>query len=646
MDTAYFQEAILIRRVEEKLLELFSAGKLNGTIHTCVGQEFSAIACAGQVEKNDYVISNHRCHGHYISYTKDYKSLIAEVMGKRTGACGGIGGSQHLFKHRFLSNGIQGGMVPVAAGLAMAQKLYQSNHIVMAFIGDGTLGEGVLYETMNIISTWRLPLLLVCENNYYAQSTSQSTALAGSIVDRAQSFGIATFQSDIWNLDQLFTNAKNGIDYVRNTSSPAFHVVNSYRLNPHSKGDDYRDVREKEKFSSIDPIHEFRMNNPQIYEQLLERIDEELDEVVREIEASDELSFQEYYFPGMASETKMDWVELPSISTHQSDLIYAFFAEEMKKNDKLLFIGEDVLFPYGGTFKISKDLSEKFPERVISTPISEAAITGVSNGLALAGYRPVLEIMFGDFVSLCIDQILNHASKFRKMYNHQVECPIVIRTPMGGGRGYGPTHSQTLDKLLLTIDNISVVALNSMIDPGIIYHAVIQHEKDPVIVIENKLDYAKKFTGPRVRQFVYEFTLSHRYPILRIRPYISQPTVTIVTYGGVSRLVEECIEPLFMEYDVKAEVIILTKIKPIDYEGIFRSVYVTKSLYVVEEGSMAYGVGSEVIATVSERMTDKIEVRRIASLSVPIPSNRNLEGEILVNRDRIIQIIGKNSRHA
>jgi 2-oxoisovalerate dehydrogenase E1 component len=166
----HIKEALLIRCVEEKFLELFSQGRLNGTVHTSVGQEFSAVAFAGQLKKTDFVFSNHRCHGHYISFTGDVEGLIAELMGKQSGTCGGVGSSQHLCNHNFFSNGIQGGIVPVAAGYALANKLRKNNNIGIVFIGDGTLGEGALYESMNIISKWQIPLMIVCENNSYAQS--------------------------------------------------------------------------------------------------------------------------------------------------------------------------------------------------------------------------------------------------------------------------------------------------------------------------------------------------------------------------------------------------------------------------------------------------------------------------------------------
>ncbi|MCX6208486.1 MAG: thiamine pyrophosphate-dependent enzyme [Bacteroidetes bacterium] len=138
------KQALTIRRVEEKFLDLFSQGKLNGTVHTCVGQEFSAMAFAAQLEKRDFIFSNHRCHGHYMAFTDDVRGLLAELLGKASGTSGGIGSSQHLCRSNFYSNGIQGGIVPVAAGYALGNKLNKNGAIGVVFIGDGTLGEGAL----------------------------------------------------------------------------------------------------------------------------------------------------------------------------------------------------------------------------------------------------------------------------------------------------------------------------------------------------------------------------------------------------------------------------------------------------------------------------------------------------------------------
>ena len=246
------KEALLIRRVEDTFLELFSKGKLNGTVHTCVGQEFSAVAFAGQLKKSDFIFSNHRCHGHYLSFTQDCYGLMAELLGKKSGTSGGVGSSQHLCYDNFYSNGIQGGIVPVAAGFALSNKLLKNKNIGIVFIGDGTLGEGVLYETMNIISKWEIPLMIVCENNFYAQSTPQSVNLAGDILKRADAFGIKTFKSDTWDVENIMGQAKESINYVRETGKPVFHLVETYRLNAHSKGDDDRDKVEIDQYIAKD----------------------------------------------------------------------------------------------------------------------------------------------------------------------------------------------------------------------------------------------------------------------------------------------------------------------------------------------------------------------------------------------------------
>ena len=192
-------QAYLLRTVEQALLRLFAAGKVSGTTHTCIGQEMSAMALEASLDQQrDIIFSNHRCHGHYFAWTDDVDGLVAEVMGKRSGVCGGLGGSQHLCAHGFFSNGIQGGIVPVSAGLAFAQKLAAQRGIVAVCIGDGTLGEGVVYETLNIAEKWRLPLLMVLENNSVAQSTSQAETLAGDISARAAAFGIPVFRGDTW----------------------------------------------------------------------------------------------------------------------------------------------------------------------------------------------------------------------------------------------------------------------------------------------------------------------------------------------------------------------------------------------------------------------------------------------------------------
>ena len=630
------KEALRIRKVEEKFLSLFSEGKLNGTVHTCVGQEFSAVAFAGQLKKKDFIFSNHRCHGHYIAFTGDIRGLIAELLGKSSGTCGGIGSSQHLCNNNFFSNGIQGGIVPVAAGYALGNKLKNNRAIGVVFIGDGTLGEGALYETMNIISKWEIPLLIVCENNFYAQSTPQHINLSGDIRARAEAFGIRTYKGDTWEPEILMGKANQAIEYVREETRPCFFLVDTYRLNAHSKGDDDRDPVDVARYRERDFLQIFQNEESSYYQLYSESIGAEIDNMVNEILLENDLSLDSYYEKKDHKDSD-NWKPLEPINKRLVELINHFFREKILSDKRTIFLGEDILSPYGGAFKVTKELSFLRPDQVFSTPISESAIVGISNGLALNGFRPITEIMFGDFMTLAMDQIINHASKFHHMFNKKVNCPVVIRTPMGGRRGYGPTHSQTLDKFLVGIDNVRTVALNTFINPGTIYQAV-SAEEHPVIVIENKTDYGKKILGHISSHFVYECN-EDAYPVTRIRPFVAKSTLTLFAYGGMADMVASFLQELFTETDFIPELIIPSLISDLPVGILSESVSKTGRLVVIEEGTPYAGIGSEIIASVIEESGLRIQVKRIAAFPVPIPSVKSLEHIVLPEKNRIIQEI-------
>ena len=232
---------LLIRRFEERALAEFSAGKLFGTTHAYIGQEADAAAIFSAAGQNDIVWSNHRCHGHFLAYGGDPYRLAAELMGKASGLVGGRGGSQHIHWRNFYSNGIQGGTVPVATGMALAEKIQKTGHIAMVFMGDGTLGEGALYESLNMAALWGLPVLFIIENNRYAQTTPIEKGLSGSIPARFEAFGIKTFEMDSSDVLELQPLAVRAFQYVRENTVPAALVLHTYRFAAHSKGDDPRD---------------------------------------------------------------------------------------------------------------------------------------------------------------------------------------------------------------------------------------------------------------------------------------------------------------------------------------------------------------------------------------------------------------------
>ena len=236
-----------IRRFEETVLENFPKGVFYGTTHTYLGQEADAVGVLQALQAEDIVFSNHRCHGHFLAYGGSARALFAELMGRATGVCGGRGGSQHLHWRNFYSNGVQGGIAPIAAGMALAEKLKGSRAVTVAFLGDGTLGEGVLYEALNMASLWRAPILFVLENNRIAQTTPIELAVAGSLMGRFQAFNIPAWEMDSSDVEEIASVACPLLDEVRLEVAPRALILQTCRFGPHSKGDDTRPVEEVEQ---------------------------------------------------------------------------------------------------------------------------------------------------------------------------------------------------------------------------------------------------------------------------------------------------------------------------------------------------------------------------------------------------------------
>ncbi len=236
----YYQALYTIRRFESLLLEQFSTGVFHGTTHTSLGQEANAVGVLSHLQEEDVVVSNHRCHGHFLAYGGDPQALFAELMGKPSGVCGGVGGSQHLHWRNFYSNGIQGGTVAMAAGMALAEKKQARGGVVVVFMGDGTLGEGIVYECLNMASLWQLPLLMVLENNRIAQTTPIHLALAGEIPQRFEAFGIPATWLDSSDVLEISPLARDLLADIRIKGGPRALVIKTARLGTHSKGDDTR----------------------------------------------------------------------------------------------------------------------------------------------------------------------------------------------------------------------------------------------------------------------------------------------------------------------------------------------------------------------------------------------------------------------
>jgi len=248
-----YQAMLLIRRTEESILDLFSKGRVPGTTHTCIGQEANAVGFIGGLSPEiDHVISNHRNHGHFLSFGGTPELLLAEVMGRADGVCGGRGGSQHIKYRNFLSNGVQGGGAAVACGIGLGKKLTHGG-VVVYCLGDGTLGEGAVYEAANMAALWNIPIIFLIENNGIAQTTLTAQGVAGDMVARGAAFGLHASHLSSTDIREISNWATQLISIAR-SGKPVWAVIDTVRLGPHSKGDDTRDASQLLELSTRDPL--------------------------------------------------------------------------------------------------------------------------------------------------------------------------------------------------------------------------------------------------------------------------------------------------------------------------------------------------------------------------------------------------------
>jgi pyruvate/2-oxoglutarate/acetoin dehydrogenase E1 component len=327
---------------------------------------------------------------------------------------------------------------------------------------------------------------------------------------------------------------------------------------------------------------------------------------------------------------------MPTVLQSLNAALHRAFAAD----ERVLLLGEDVLDPYGGAFKVTRGLSTAFPGRVLTTPISEAGIIGVAAGMALRGYRPVVEIMFGDFVTLIADQIINHAAKFRWMYNDQVRVPLTIRTPMGGRRGYGPTHSQTLEKIFLGVPGLRVLSPTYLGDPGGLLEQIILESEDPVLFVENKLLYLLTVNG-ELEDLDVETITGHeakereqeRFPLYRLTVKgAPAPTLTLAAYGYMAELARQAMLKLAYGYEIFTELIVPTDLSAFDLQPS------TPRLLVIEEGTLTLGWGAEIVARAVDVPGARLmAARRLAARDLPVPASGPLEALVLPGVNDIIQ---------
>lgn len=624
-----------IRRFEETLLEQFSAGKLHGTTHACIGQEHISAGLFAHLTSEDVVFSNHRCHGHYLAHQRDPLGLMAELMGKATGTCGGVGGSQHLQRGNFYSNGVQGGILPAAVGMALAERLKGAREtIAVVFMGDGTLGQGQVYEAFNLASLWKLPVLFVIEHNEYSQSTPSRLQIAGEVALRPQAFGIELFEVTSNDVRESQETAGRAVRRVRGERLPACLLYHTFRLCSHSRSDDGRPPEVIEPWRARDPLVLGRVEESEAIDG---EVEEQLEVVLREASAAPVASrLPAERLAGPPEPVLGSSWDGEKVVSSLNRALHRLLSED----PHAYVVGMDILDPYGGAFKVEKGLSSAFPDRVIPTPVCETSLAGLCGGMALRGLHPVLQIMFGDFTTLAVEPLVNYICKYRAMYNDQVRCPVVIRTAMGGYRGYGPTHSQSLEKLLIGVPDLQVVAVSPFHDPESLLLTAVA-DPNPVLFVENKALYARALRLADAEGWTGACAVETEpgaYPVVRLSPSgFRKSDLALVTYGGLAEMAVDAAETLLVEHELAVEVLVFAQLAPLDPDCLAGALSRSGGrLLTLEEGTLPGGWGAEVIARCAEQGWLR-SAQRVAARNTPIPSARELESQVLPQPQEVVQ---------
>jgi len=543
----------------------------------------------------------------------------------------------------------------------------------VAFLGDGTMGEGVIYEAFNMASKWRIPILYVVENNRIAQTTPIELSLAGSIPARFQAFEIPCEELDTSDVVEIYKAATKWVAQIRQTQAPGALILHTYRFGPHSKGDDTRPAEEIAFIrENRDPlkIHARRLAPDE--REAIEAEEWELIEQAFRLALEDEYPVVEKALTPSPSPIGRGEVSLTpnpspmgrgekaitpdsapmgrgevSLTPNPSPtgrggeeqgggekpltvlqaLNFAIH-QALAEDERVFLLGQDLLDPYGGAFKVTQGCSSRFPQRVFPTPISEAGLVGMASGMAIRGLLPLVEIMFGDFLTLIADQVINHMAKFRWMYNDAVRVPLVIRAPVGGGRGYGPTHSQSLEKLYFGVPGIHVVAVTHFGEPQTLLYHVVFRDEEPVIFIEHKSLYPLPIWDDQDRDLEREVGWTALgYPTYTLRLRGTPPAnLTLVAYSYMAEVARQAMIQLAYQAEIFCELVVPTQLRPYEDAMLTESVQRTGSALVIEEGTLSFGWGAEILARLAEQFhANPIRVGRIGAAEHPIPASPPLE---------------------
>ena len=669
----------LVREFETRLLELKDEDLVHGPVHASIGQEAVAAGVAAALRTSDLIASTHRAHGHFLCKALtyhapgDYEPLrdgllpemqravdrtLAEIMGLREGWCGGRGGSMHLYdgeSGNIGSNAIVGGGIPIATGVAWANRLQGQDTVVVSFFGDGAYNQGCFHEVANMASLWGVPVLYLVENNMYAVGTcTLESSCAVDLACRTVGYGFDSLIVDGMDPVSVYIAVRDQAHRMRREPSPCLIEAKTYRYRHHGGGlpgyaFGYRTKDEEAEWLAKDPASVF----PQTlrdFGALTEEEDEQLRALARASvdtatrfctaeadgkrtipldkwpladSATSDVRYEGDVFEGVTFYEPEDFREFETKTFIEA--VASVVLHNMTQDDRVIVLGEEVANLNGGVYGASRGIDEVFPERLVNTPISETGFVGMAGGLAVAGMRPVVEVMYPDFALMASDQLFNQIGKLRHMYGGQVSFPLILRTRAGIGFGYGGQHSMDPSALFALFSGWRVLAPSNAFDYIGLFNTAMCFQ-DPVLIIEHGKLYGEPGQVPAGKMDYYVAYGKAR----TVRPGMD---VTVVTYmTGV----QDCLraaQQIEEEDGVSAEVIDLRTLDytGMDYATIGESVKKTGSLLIVEQAPRSMTLAGRISYEIQARYFDFLDgpVATVSALDVPPPVSRKLEQAVL-----------------
>lgn len=633
-----YRSLLLPRLIEERMLKLLRQNKISKWF-SGIGQEAISVSVARTLHEDDYILPMHRNLGVFTTRNVPLYNLFCQLLGRADSFTGGRDRSFHFGipeKRIFGMISHLAATMPVADGIALAQKLKGSPNIAISFCGDGATSEGDFHEACNLAGVWKLPVIFLIENNGYGLSTPTSEQYAcEKLSDRAVGYGLKGMHVDGNNYFEM----QKAISEARKSAlngQPVLLEAKTFRMRGHEEasGTFYVEDEKFEAWKPKDPILQFEnwMKSEGIIvdDKELKSIEEDLKKLFSE----DLRRALKAPQPVFNEETEIKRAGLrrqPPISANGKtypksekrviDAIKFAHEQAFDEDDTLLLMGQDIA-EYGGVFKVSEGFTERYgKDRIRNTPIIESGIVGAAIGLALEGFKPVVEMQFADFISCAFNQIVNNVSK--GVYRWMPDVNITIRAPHGGGIGAGPFHSQCPESWFMQFPGLRILVPSSPEDAqNMLYTSFF--DPNPVLFFEHKKLYRsiKSATEDYCRIVELDKAVTVR----------SGSDLSIVSYGlGVHWAIE--MAEAYEKKGIDIEIIDLRSLAPIDWETVIESVKKTGKVLLLQESSEVLGAMSEISAGITERAFSYLDapVMRCSSLHTPVPFNKELETGYLAN---------------